>query len=131
MREPSDTVSQGLCAGTVLTQVGVSFPATLTRMPVSAPRLDPRLLDRLDDLERSDLSFAEIRRSLVIRARELGIPPPSYETVRRLAGRRRIEREITADIRGRAIGVAIGTRHPAELVVMLRSAETQAETQET
>jgi hypothetical protein len=97
-------------------------------MPVSAPRLDPRLLQRLEYLERSDLSFAEIRRSLVVRARELGIPPPSYEHVRRLAGRRRIEREITADIRALALGVATGSRHPADLLVALKSAELRDQT---
>ncbi|CAN5747325.1 hypothetical protein BH18ACT13_BH18ACT13_06070 [soil metagenome] len=97
-------------------------------MPVSAPRLDPRLLERLESLERSDLSFAEIRRSLVVRARELDIPPPSYENVRRLAGHRRIEREITAEIRSLAISVAVGARHPADLLVALKSAEAQNRT---
>ncbi len=90
-------------------------------MPASAPRLDPRVLEMLGELERRDLTFAEIRRSLVIRARELNVPPPSYEHVRRLARRQRIEREVTADIRALALGVAIGTRHPADLVVALRS----------
>jgi hypothetical protein len=89
-------------------------------MPASAPRLDPRLLDRLEKLARSDLSFAEIRRKLVVRAGELGIPPPSYEHVRRLAGRQRIERESTADIRALALAVAVGTRHPADLLVALK-----------
>lgn len=92
-------------------------------MPASAPRLDPRLLDTLEKLVRSDQSYAEIRRSLVVRARELGIPPPSYEHVRRLAGRRRIEREETAVIRALALGVAVGTRHPADLLVALSSDE--------
>ena len=97
-------------------------------MPVSAPRLDPRLLESLEDLERSDLSFAEIRRSLVVRAQELDVPPPSYENVRRLAGRRRIEREITADIRALALSVAVGARHPADLLVALKSAELPEQT---
>ncbi|MDQ3381150.1 MAG: hypothetical protein M3546_12680 [Actinomycetota bacterium] len=94
-------------------------------MPLSAPRLDRRLLERLENLERSDLSFAEIRRSLVVLARELDIPPPSYENVRRLATRRRIERELTAEIRALALSVALGTRHPADLLVALKSAEGQ------
>ena len=97
-------------------------------MPLSAPRLDPRLLERLENLERSDLSFAEIRRSLVVLAREFDIPPPSYETIRRLATRQRIEREITADIRGLALSVALGTRHPADLLVALKSAEARDQT---
>ncbi len=92
-------------------------------MPASAPRLDPRLVERLERLERSDLSFAEIRRRLVIRARELEIPPPSYEHVRRLAWRSRIERESNAEIRALALEVAIGSRHPGYLLAALRSAE--------
>ena len=97
-------------------------------MPVSAPRLDPRLLTELEELERRDLSFAEIRRGLVARSRELEIPPPSYEHVRRLAWRLRIERESTAEFRALALGVAIGARHPGYLLAALKSAELRDST---
>jgi len=94
-------------------------------MTASAPRLDPRLVERLEQLERSELSFAEIRRTLVVRAREFDVPPPSYEHVRRLVTRRRIEREVTAEVRALALGVAVGTRHPADLLVALRSGDSK------
>jgi hypothetical protein len=90
-------------------------------MPTSAPRLDARLRERLDRLARSGLSYAEIRRGLVVRARELDIPPPSYEHVRRLARQRRLERELQTGIRTIALEVAVGARPPTDLLLALQS----------
>jgi hypothetical protein len=87
-------------------------------VPSAAPRLDPRLVDRLESLARSPASFAEIRRELVARALDLEIPPPSYEHVRRLVTRHRLEREAT--IVPIVVGVALGARHGNELVNALR-----------
>jgi hypothetical protein len=96
-------------------------PETDTRVvPAAAPRLDPRLVDLLERLARSEASYAEIRRGLVARARELGIPPPSYEHVRRLVTRYRLDRELEPTIVPVAVGVALGTRHGNELVRALR-----------
>jgi len=89
-------------------------------VPIAAPRLDPRLIDRLERLARKDLSHAEIRRSLVVRASELGIPPPSYEHVRRLVLARRLERESESGTLPVALAVAIGTSHGNELLHAVR-----------
>jgi hypothetical protein len=85
-------------------------------VPSASPRLDPRLVDRLGQLARRDLAYAEIRRTLVARALELGIPPPSYEHVRRLTKQARLDRESESPILPIAIGVSIGTRHGNELL---------------
>jgi hypothetical protein len=89
-------------------------------VPAAAPRLDHRLADLLERLARSDASYAEIRRGVVARARELGIPPPSYEHVRRRVTRYRVARELEPTILPVAAGVALGTRHGNELVRALR-----------
>lgn len=92
-------------------------------MPAAAPRLDPRLIECLERLERKNLPYAEIRRALVVRARELVVPPPSYEHVRRLAKEQRLDREAEPAILPVAIGVALGTRHGNELLTAIRESE--------
>jgi hypothetical protein len=89
-------------------------------VPAAAPRLDPRLLDRLERLARRDMAYAEVRRSLVVRAGELGVAPPSYEHVRRLVKALRAERSVENERFRIVIGVALGTRHGNELVRALR-----------
>jgi hypothetical protein len=85
-------------------------------LTTSAPRLDGRLLARLEKLARGPATPAEIRRDLVTRARELDLAPPSYEHVRRLVTLRRIELE---ELRESAVlpvvlRVAIGAEHGNE-----------------
>jgi hypothetical protein len=89
-------------------------------MPLAAPRLDPRLLERLERLARSGQSVAEVRRALVALALDLGVPPPSYEHVRRLVTTRRIERESERELLPIVVGVATGTRHGNELLHAVR-----------
>jgi len=100
----------------------------LTAMPAAAPRLHPRVLARLERLERSDLHYAEIRRGLVVLARELGVPPPSYEHVRRLAKQRRLARVPEGEVLRVVVGVALGTRHGNELLHAVRTGESRRET---
>ena len=89
-------------------------------MPASAPRLRRPLTKRLERLARTDSSFADIRRELVLYARSAGIAPPSYEHVRRLVTAARLQREVENELRDLAIGVALGTTHGNELVNALR-----------
>jgi hypothetical protein len=93
-------------------------------VPVAAPRLDPRLIAQLERLARKEFSPAEIRRSLVVRASALGIPPPSYEHVRRLVIARRIEREAESETLQIALAVALGTSHGNELLRAVRDGKT-------
>src|SRR5437588_6405845 len=87
---------------------------------VAAPRLDPRLLEALERFERWTRSVAEIRRSLVRLAHSLGLPPPSYEHVRRLVRARRIRRaEQEPGIADVALDVMFRARPPQALVEKL------------
>jgi len=74
------------------------------------------MLDRLKRLEQKGLSYAEIRRSLVVHARELDVHAPSYEHVRRLVKESREARELRSGVLPIAVGVALGTHHGNELV---------------
>jgi hypothetical protein len=94
-------------------------------MPAAAPRLDPRLIDRLENLARKELSYAEIRRMLVVRATELGLPPPSYEHIRRLVLTCRAQRESEAEMLPLALAVALGTSHGNELLSAVRGGAPQ------
>jgi hypothetical protein len=49
-----------------------------------SPRLSRRLLAEIERLATRDLSFAEINRRVGTAASALGLPRPSYETVRLL-----------------------------------------------
>jgi hypothetical protein len=88
----------------------------------SAPRLDERLIEQLERLAPSDATAAEIRRRLVSRARELEIPPPSYEHVRRLVAAHRLEREIelASAVLPTVVDVALGVKHGNELLRVAR-----------
>ena len=66
------------------------------------------------------MSYAEIRRSLVVRATELGLPAPSYEHVRRLVHTCRAERDAESEVLQVALGVAVGTHHGNELLNAIR-----------
>jgi hypothetical protein len=48
----------------------------------SAPRIDPRLLAAIGDLDRRDRPIAETNRRVGLVASQLGLPKPSYEQVR-------------------------------------------------
>jgi hypothetical protein len=89
-------------------------------MPAAAPRLHPALVERLERLARSEMSFAEIRRAVVTRARELDVPPPSYEHVRRIVTSLRMDAAEAHELRDIALGVALGTKHGNELVYAMR-----------
>jgi hypothetical protein len=91
-------------------------------MTAAAPRLDPRLRARLEKLARSTATAAEIRRALVSQARDLAIPAPSYEHVRRLVALRRIEleeRHQTA-VLPVVLRVALGAEHGNEALRVAR-----------
>ena len=94
----------------------------LARVTTAAPRLDARLIGSLEDLARTAATFAEIRRALVVRACELGIPPPSYEHVRRLVTLRRVELEALEEtaVLPVVLRVAIGAEHGNELLRVAR-----------
>jgi hypothetical protein len=51
----------------------------------AAPRLDPRLVSAVFALDDAKQPFAATWRSVGVRADELGLPRPGYETVRLLA----------------------------------------------
>jgi len=91
-------------------------------MPSAAPRIDPRVLEDLNALARTQASAAEIRRSLVLRSRELDVPPPSYEHVRRLVILRRLEAELAeaSAVLPVVVDVALGLEHGSELVRVAR-----------
>jgi hypothetical protein len=80
------------------------------------------VLDDLEALARTKASPAEIRRVLVLRSRELEIPPPSYEHVRRLVSICRLEaasRE-ESEVLPVLLDVALGLEHGNELVRVAR-----------
>lgn len=54
-------------------------------MVAAAPRLDPRLVAAVFALDDDKQPFAATWRSVGVRAEELGVPRPGYETVRLLA----------------------------------------------
>jgi hypothetical protein len=84
-------------------------------MASSSPRPSPRLVAEIDRLARRDFSFADINRRVGRKADALGLPRPSYESIRLLAHAARDRRagpgtlEIVAD-------VAIRARSPRELL---------------
>ena len=53
-------------------------------MVESAPRIDARLLNAILELDRPSNAVAETNRLIGARARELGLPRPSYAQIRRL-----------------------------------------------
>jgi hypothetical protein len=88
------------------------------RVTTAAPRLDPRLVDRLERAARGAATVADIRRQLVVVARDLDVPPPSYEHVRRLVGLVRLERAwaTEAAVLPVAVDVFLGREHGSELL---------------
>jgi len=54
-----------------------------------APRISPRLLHLLDQIDDPRLPFAELNRRLGAEAERLGLPRPSYQRVRELLHRLR------------------------------------------
>jgi hypothetical protein len=91
-------------------------------MTAAAPRLHPQLVERLERLARSQATVADIRRALVVLARELNVPPPSYEHVRRLVLRRRQEIEVASEsaVVPDVLKVAVGAEHGNELLRVAR-----------
>jgi hypothetical protein len=55
---------------------------TIETMPVASPRLDRRLLQAARKVDRADDSMAETWRKVGRIAWKLGLPRPSYETIR-------------------------------------------------
>ncbi len=72
-------------------------------MVVSAPRLDARLVAAALVLDDPGEPYAETCRRVGAVASELGLPRPSYDTVRLLV---RVNRELRADIRSLLAPVA-------------------------
>jgi hypothetical protein len=87
-------------------------------MTSSAPRLPLRLLKELDRLEDRRLPMAEVSRRLGRRADRLGLPQPSYETVRAILAprRRRPPEPTTTDV---VVDVMLGSRPPEALLDQL------------
>jgi hypothetical protein len=88
----------------------------------AAPRLDARLRKRLASLARTDSTFAEIRRELTHIAGELGVPPPSYEHVRRLVTLERLDLEVARDsaVLPVVVDVMLGREHGNEMLRVAR-----------
>ena len=61
---------------------GRSAELTIETMPVASPRLDRRLLLAAKKVDRVDESMAETWRNVGRIALKLGLPRPSYETIR-------------------------------------------------
>jgi len=84
-------------------------------MASAAPRVSRRLTAEIEQLAARDLSFAEITRRVGHAAEELGLPRPSYQTVRVLV---RAARELRAgpSTLEVAADVALRLRSPRELL---------------
>jgi|tagenome__1003787_1003787.scaffolds.fasta_scaffold20760692_3 hypothetical protein len=84
-------------------------------MPAFAPRLPDRLKDAISAIDDPALSIGEVCRRTGARAEELGVPRPSYETVRVFVRELRSSRRAptTADI---VVDVAFRTRPPAAVL---------------
>jgi hypothetical protein len=67
-------------------------------VPRSAPRLDSRLVAATARIDKSTESIAETYRQVAALAEHLGLPRPSYESIRRVA------HEIRARTRNPGIG---------------------------
>ena len=80
-----------------------------------APRLDPRLLRAIVRLERPGVSIAEINRLTREPAAKLGLPRPSYESVRVLVHDARRERARRRANRETLIRVALYLDGPEAL----------------
>ena len=84
-------------------------------MPASAPRISPRLLRRLEQLDDRRVPIAETYRQVATEAEKLGLSRPSYEQVRVLIHRwRRLNnRPTTSEI---LVDIAFLKRVPEELI---------------
>jgi hypothetical protein len=93
-------------------------------MPSSAPRLDSRLVAATGRIDKSTSSIAETARQVAALAEHLGLPRPSYETIRRVAHQIRAKRRnpgmgevlLDIDLRRRPpraiVGALVGTAPP-------------------
>jgi hypothetical protein len=88
----------------------------------AAPRLDLRLRDELESLAQGPATAAEIRRALAVTALAIGVPPPSYEHVRRLVLESRMasEEQPDSEILPLIVDVALGIEHGNELMRVTR-----------
>jgi len=87
------------------------------------------LIARLEQLAHGNATAAEIRRALVARSRELDIPPPSYEHVRRLVLGRRIETETAREsaVLPVVLRAAVGLEHGNEVLRVARGGRRSVE----
>ena len=76
-------------------------------MKFSVPRGDPRIHALVVGLDRDDVPAAETWRKVGDAAQELGLPRPSYHTIRELARVERLRRRARTAVRAAAIDVAL------------------------
>jgi hypothetical protein len=71
-----------------------------------APRLSPRLLEAIVELDDRSLPIAEVSRRVGRRAVELGLPRPSYGHVRRLVRELRAQQDEARERRDALLEIA-------------------------
>ena len=76
-------------------------------MQFSVPRLDPRIHALVVGLDRDEAPAAETWRKVGEAAQELGLPRPSYHTVRQLVAVERLRRRARTATRRAALEVAL------------------------
>ena len=76
-------------------------------MKFSVPRGDPRIHALVVGLDRDDVPAAETWRKVGDAAQELGLPRPSYHTIRELTHVERLRRRARTTVRGAALDVAL------------------------
>ena len=85
-------------------------------MPAFAPRIPIRLAKEVGRIDDGKLPIAEVCRRVGAAAEFLGVPRPSYESVRLLVHDARARRTARAESRDVLVGVALYTRPPTDLL---------------
>jgi hypothetical protein len=115
----TECCKQGFASGTGPIGCRYGWAGTLGRMVASAPRIDRRLRRLARRLARTSSSIADVHRAVGRYAQSLGLPRPSYQTIRLLVHEHRARlaaRRATADL---LIAVDLNQRPATDLLVLL------------
>jgi hypothetical protein len=91
----------------------------------AVPRDDPRIHALVVALDRADVPAAETWRLVGEAARQLGLPTPTYHTIRELARTERLRRRARTAVRAAALDVAlaVGSSRVVDLPIALDALE--------